>query len=147
MTKEHPFQCQIHRDSSRYGELPASVDDRLIVDLRWFSSTEPSEHNTITFEEDVKDLYGLPQPTFLFKMSEKDADQAHKMVLDMTTIAVELGGFLPGSEPRFMPLGSSLHLTVSTFFLCTLIISLYINSLCVHSLCPYILSRSHFLWI
>ena len=84
MSREYPWQCQIHRDSFRYGEVPPCVDDRLIVDLRWFGSTEPSENNIVKFEEEIKDIFGLPQPTFVFKMSKKDSERTHKMVLDMT---------------------------------------------------------------
>ncbi|XP_062516508.1 uncharacterized protein LOC134191887 [Corticium candelabrum] len=44
-SKEHSFHCQIHRDAFKYGVVPAKVNDRLIVDLRWFGYMEPNPEN------------------------------------------------------------------------------------------------------
>jgi pyranose oxidase len=56
----------------------------------------------------MNDLFGMPQPTFDFTLGDNDRKRAHEMLGDMTAAAA-LGGYLTGSEPRFMPLGSSLH--------------------------------------
>jgi pyranose oxidase len=112
-SREHPYHCQIHRDAFKYGAVPPNIDDRLIVDLRWFGYMDPNYENRVEFEPDIQDRFGMPQPTFYFKLSDTDATRAHDMIDDMTRAAVALGGFLPGSEPRFMAIGSSLHLTGS----------------------------------
>lgn len=113
VTDENPWHCQIHRDAFKYGAVPENVDDRIIVDLRWFGLIEPRYENRVKFEDDKSDMHGLPQPTFEFELTSKDARHAHRMMSDMVDAAVVLGGFLPGSEPRFMNIGSSLHITVS----------------------------------
>jgi pyranose oxidase len=109
VSRNRPWHCQIHRDSFQYGALPPDIDDRLVVDLRWFGMVDPIETNRVTFEDDINDLFGMPQATFNFELGEKDRSRAHDMLADMVGAAGALGGFLIGSEPRFMPLGSSLH--------------------------------------
>jgi pyranose oxidase len=109
VSEGRPWHCQVHRDSFQYGALPPDIDDRLVVDLRWFGMVDPVETNRVSFEEDINDLFGMPQATFDFTLSERDGNRAHEMLADMVGAAAALGGYLSGSEPRFMPLGSSLH--------------------------------------
>ena len=114
VSEERPWHCQIHRDSFAYGALPPDIDDRLVVDLRWFGMIEPVETNLIRFEDDLRDKFGMPRPTFDFTMGKSDRDRAHAMMGDMLDAAHTLGGSLPGAEPRFLPPGSSLHLQGTT---------------------------------
>lgn len=109
MSEGRPWHCQVHRDSFAYGELPPDVDDRLVVDLRWFGMVEPDPDNRVTFAENLNDTFGMPKPVFEFRLSADDRRRCHLMMNDLCDAAGALGGFLPGAEPRFMPLGSSLH--------------------------------------
>jgi pyranose oxidase len=109
VSENRPWHCQIHRDSFQYGALPPDIDDRLVVDLRWFGMVDPVETNRVYFEDGLNDLFGMPQPSFEFSLSDDDRQRAHNMLSDMVSAASALGGYLIGSEPRFMPPGSSLH--------------------------------------
>lgn len=57
------------------------------------------------------DLFGMPQPTFHFRLGEDDRTRAHDMMTDMVRVAGALGGFLPQSEPQFLDPGFALHMT------------------------------------
>jgi pyranose oxidase len=109
VSKERPWHCQIHRDAFNYGDVAPNVDDRLIVDLRWFGMVEQRPENRITFSEVYKDAFGMPQPTFEFQLNEQEGQGQHRMIGDLLRAARTLGGFLPGSEPQFMPPGLPLH--------------------------------------
>jgi pyranose oxidase len=109
VSEGRPWHCQVHRDSFQYGALPPDIDDRLVVDLRWFGMVDPVAENRVYFEDDLHDKFGMPQPTFEFVLGEGDRQRAHAMLSDMVEAAHVLGGFLTGAEPRFMPPGSSLH--------------------------------------
>lgn len=109
VSQGRPWHCQVHRDSFAFGGLPPGVDDRLIVDLRWFGMVDTNRDNRVFFLDKLNDKFGMPKPTFEFRLSESDRDRAHAMMQDLVEAGLTLGGFLPGAEPRFMPLGTSLH--------------------------------------
>lgn len=112
VSERHPWHCQIHRDAFSYGELAPNVDGRLIIDLRWFGLTKQLWENRVIFHDDIHDIYGMPQPTFEYKLhSMKEKNLQHEMMEDMLRAAGRLGGFLPGSEPQFMTPGLTLHIS------------------------------------
>ncbi|KAI0152756.1 hypothetical protein GGR57DRAFT_513365 [Xylariaceae sp. FL1272] len=107
---DFPWHTQIHRDAFGYGELPAGLDQRLVVDLRFFGYVDTVETNKITWDRDRKDGFGMPQPTFHFEMSRDDCDRASDMMQDMVDVASTLGPFVPGAEPKYLAPGLALHI-------------------------------------
>jgi pyranose oxidase len=75
-----PWHAQIHKDAFNYGRLADNVDDRLIVDFRWFGMTEPLYENCVKFESNISNIHGMPQPTFEYIIPDDAADRAHKMM-------------------------------------------------------------------
>ncbi|KAH6889472.1 hypothetical protein B0T10DRAFT_404819 [Thelonectria olida] len=110
LSEEYRWHTQIHRDAFGYGQVPAAIDQRVVVDLRWFGYVEPEETNCVEFTTDIKDEFGMPQPTFKFTMNRDDSDRCGAMITDMVEVARKLGGFLPGAEPKYLAPGSALHI-------------------------------------
>lgn len=114
VTMDQPWHTQIHRDAISYGAVAPNIDKRTIVDLRFFGPVEPRKDNSITFTTDIKDVYGMPQPTFHFTLGDTDRGLSQRMMTHMQEVAGVLGGYLPGSEPQFMGPGLALHLCGTT---------------------------------
>jgi pyranose oxidase len=110
VSEGRPWHCQIHRDAFNYGALAPNVDSRLVVDLRWFGIVQQRKESCVTFSKTYKDTTGMPQTTFNFEVTEKDRERHHEVMIDMCRAAGALGGFLPGSQPQFMPPGLPLHM-------------------------------------
>ncbi|GME59546.1 Pyranose 2-oxidase [Neofusicoccum parvum] len=114
VTEDRLWHAQIHRDAFSYGQTPPGIDQRLVVDLRFFGPVKPTSQNRVEFSDSITDAYGMPQPTFYYKLSTVDACIAHDMMSDMIQVARHLGGWVPGSEPKMLEPGASLHICGTT---------------------------------
>ncbi|KAJ7825710.1 pyranose 2-oxidase [Mycena leptocephala] len=114
-TKERPWHGQIQRDDAwSFGAFGDTVDNRLIVDFRFFGMATPLRKNRVTFTHKCRDAYGMPQPTFEFDLKDTDRENSNEMLADMCAVASRIGGFLPGAEPQFQKPGTALHIAGTT---------------------------------
>ncbi|RYP49674.1 hypothetical protein DL768_004647 [Monosporascus sp. mg162] len=81
-SKTYPWHTQIHRDAYGYGEVPRTIDQRLVVDFRWFTYAQPVESNYVEFSSAITDEFGMPQPTFHFRPSDDDAERCQRMITE-----------------------------------------------------------------
>ncbi|EFY96556.2 pyranose 2-oxidase [Metarhizium robertsii ARSEF 23] len=103
------WHTQIHRDAFGYGQVPADIDQRRVVDLRWFGYTEENGHNCVEFSTNNRDEFGMPQPTFHF--TEDKSQRQADMRADMVTVANRLGAIISKEDVhKNMPQGSALHI-------------------------------------
>lgn len=110
VSEGRPWHCQIHRDLPYDDMVPnGDVDNRLIVDLRWFGLVDPKPENRVCFSDTARDLFGMPQPSFELSLDGDDRERQHLMMRDMLRAASALGTFLPGSKPRFVVPTLPLH--------------------------------------
>jgi choline dehydrogenase-like flavoprotein len=101
------------------GDYPAErlegrIDDRLILSLYWYSLSRQRRDNRITFTRAATDATGLPQPTFSYRTDETDREVGSAALADLVRAAERLGAFLPGSGPRVLAPGSSMHVMGTT---------------------------------
>ncbi|CAG8626233.1 5757_t:CDS:10, partial [Gigaspora rosea] len=129
-TDKRPWYCEVFRGS---GDT-YYINNRVTLGFNCYGAPQNSEelNNRVEFSKQNKDIYGMPQPTFYVRTSKKDAENYHKMFSDMTQTAFSMGGFLPGSEPTFLPPGYSLHMTGTVRMGTSKETSVVDTNLCVH---------------
>lgn len=116
ISKERLWHSMIFRESFHFDPLPDDVDDRRIIDLKWFGMVDPNPENRVTFSASNRDMLGMPQPTFHVRLGDNDNVRLAQMMDDMKNVAQQLGSYLPGPpkdpkkyEPVIVPLGASTH--------------------------------------
>jgi pyranose oxidase len=117
ISDERPWHSQIFRESFQYDPLPENVDDRRVIDLKWFGMIQPNRSNQVIFSSKNRDMLGMPQSTFHFELSEDDKRRLELQMADMIKLAQDLGGeYLPGPEnepqkyhPQVVAMGTSTH--------------------------------------
>lgn len=51
----------VHRDAFGYGAVPPEIDQRLVVDFRFYAYVKPNKDNRVEFSEGSSDAFGMPQ--------------------------------------------------------------------------------------
>jgi pyranose oxidase len=108
VSDDRPWHAQVHRNWTGHENLPPGVDDRVVVDLTWFGMVDPVASNRIAFEEDAADRFGMPMPTFEYRLGDDDRVRAQRMMADLVEAARALGEFTGSGEPQWLSAGSSL---------------------------------------
>jgi len=85
------------------------VDNRLVFSFHSFGQMSPHPDNRIVFSEKYKDMYEMPQPTLLYKYSDRDKKLLHNVIVDQENLAHVLGGFIPGGAPQILEPGKATH--------------------------------------
>ncbi|GAB0139046.1 hypothetical protein EsDP_00007262 [Epichloe bromicola] len=114
VSEKYPWHSQIQRDPFHHNSVSNSIDPRLLIDLRFFGYVKPVYDNHVEFSSEVTDAFGMPQPSIHFRIGQEDARRAKAMMKDMKNIATSLGDYIPGGEPRFIALGTAIHICGTT---------------------------------
>ena len=73
LSESHPWHTQIHRDAFGYGEVASNIDQRLVVDLRFFGYIKPIRENWVEYKENMTDGFGMPQVSPCLEKSIREA--------------------------------------------------------------------------
>lgn len=114
LTRSRPFHSLLLCDGYDVRVLEGRIDDRLLLSLYWYTKAEPRFENRVVFGGRATDAIGLPQPTFEYALSPQERDLQRAAVEDLRGTGQRLGTFLPGSPPRSLSPGSSMHLLGTT---------------------------------
>jgi choline dehydrogenase-like flavoprotein len=115
VSEDRPWHAQVHRNWTGHEDLPPGVDDRVVVDLTWFGMVDPVASNRIAFEENMTDRFGMPMPTFEYRLGDDDRQRGGRMMADLEEAAAALGDYVGGRDPQWLSPGSSLgHLQGTT---------------------------------
>jgi pyranose oxidase len=114
MSAARPFHALLQCDAYDVRVLEGRIDSRLLLSLYWYTSAEPRFENRVVFSHEATDAFGLPQPTFEYRLSADERDRQQAAVDDLRAVGQRLGTFLPGSPPRLLSPGSSLHVMGTT---------------------------------
>jgi pyranose oxidase len=114
---EHPFNAFFQRDAFPFpaspglnlGNILGSIDQRLVVGLFWFAPNEQRWDNHLSFSSRYRDLFGMPQITFHYTLSESDRLFANRALEDLAFAAQQVGGCVPTQQPQVLARGSSYH--------------------------------------
>lgn len=107
---DFPFHTQVMQIGTSPIELPdEEVAHRHIITWGRFTTKDIREEDRIEFSETESDEFGLPKMTIHYSLSEKDRETIERAKRDMVDQAATVGDFFPGSQPRLLPAGSSMH--------------------------------------
>ncbi|MDP9936763.1 choline dehydrogenase-like flavoprotein [Paenarthrobacter nicotinovorans] len=105
-----PFHTQVMQVGTTPIEMPGTPPaDRPVVTWGRFTTKDIRPEDRIEFSDTEVDEFGMPKMTIHYDLSETDKGTIERAIREMTEQADGVGDFFPGSHPRLLPAGSSLH--------------------------------------
>lgn len=109
LSEHRPFHGLVLSGPYDRRYLEEGLDERLLLNLYWYSRVTPRRDNRVTFHREPRDLHGLPQPTFHYSLGDADRELTEAMLHDLRRVGSLLGTFLPMAPPQLLAAGSSMH--------------------------------------
>ena len=109
LSEGRPFHSLILSGPYDRRLLEESLDERLLLNFYWYSRVQPRRDNRVTFNDELRDLHGLPKPTFHYSLEAGDREVVDRTLQDLRQIGGSIGTFLPMAPPQLLAAGSSMH--------------------------------------
>ncbi|GAA4718734.1 GMC oxidoreductase [Phytohabitans rumicis] len=107
---DFPFHTQVMQVGTTPIDVPgAAVLDRPVVTWGRFTTKEIRPEDRVEFSDTDLDDFGMPRMSIHYGLTERDRATITRAKRDMVAQAEAVGDFFPGSQPRLLPAGSSLH--------------------------------------
>lgn len=105
-----PFHTQVMQVGTTPIDVPGPAPrDRPVVTWGRFTTKEIRPEDRIEFSDTELDDFAMPRMKIHYGLTERDRATIARAKRDMVAQAEAIGDFFPGSEPRLLPAGSSLH--------------------------------------
>lgn len=105
-----PFHTQVMQVGTTPIELPGEPPkDRPVVTWGRFTTKEIRAEDRLEFSDSELDPFGLPKITIHYGLTEGDRQTIDRAMRELVEQAESVGDFFPGSRPRLLPAGSSMH--------------------------------------
>ncbi|WP_432990214.1 GMC oxidoreductase [Dactylosporangium sp. CA-233914] len=107
---DFPFHTQVMQVGTTPVEVPGTAPlHRPVVTWGRFTTKEIRPQDRVEFSDTELDAFGMPKMSIQYELTEVDRDTIARAMRDMVEQADSIGDFFPGSHPRLLPAGSSLH--------------------------------------
>ncbi|MFJ9243852.1 GMC oxidoreductase [Streptomyces sp. NPDC101776] len=107
---DFPFHTQVMQAGTTPIDIPgAAPQNRPVVTWGRFTTKDVRAEDRVEFSDSEVDDFGLPRMTIHYGLSDRDLDTIARAEREMVEQAESIGDFFPGSRPRLLPAGSSLH--------------------------------------
>lgn len=107
---DFPFHTQVMQLGTTPIDIPNSdPENRPVVTWGRFTTKEVREEDRLEFDDAERDAFGLPKITIHYELTDGDRATIARAMKEMVAQAETIGDFFPGSHPRLLPAGSSMH--------------------------------------
>jgi choline dehydrogenase-like flavoprotein len=109
---DHPFHAQIMHVAQPMFPVDLTgveVTNAGFASMGWGIRKRPRFEDHVSFSETDIDAWGMPRPSIQYELTSVERAELAQALTELQRAASELGGYVPGCEPRQMPAGTSLH--------------------------------------